>query len=286
MKQNDQPMPGSYVLKVGEENRRYAQELLGENEKLRGLVAALKSEKQQLEERLQQMDRVAREHEVVRGLLTTLETDKISLLGQLRRVREELDRHLENQDRLQKQLAQVEVQNRRFSEEFVAVEQQNNNLTNLYVASYRLHGTLDRKDVLNTIQEILANLVGSEEQGIFEVTPDGTALSLVASVGIDAVQYREIRLGAGPIGRAGLSGNLYVVGPDAADSEEETLTACIPLKLNERVTGVIALFRLLPQKAGLEAVDHELFDLLATHAATALYCTGLHTKLAPGASRP
>jgi hypothetical protein len=283
MKQKDQAMPGSYILRVGEENRRYAQELLGENEKLRGLVAALRSEKQQLEARLQEMDGLTKEHEIVRGLLTTLETDKISLLGQLRRVREELDRHLEDQDRLQQQLVQVEVQNRRFAEEFVAVEQQNNNLTNLYVASYRLHGTLDRKEVLNTIQEILANLVGTEEQGIFELTPDGTSLSLVASVGIDAARYREIRLDAGPIGRTGLTGKLYVVAPGAADSEEETLTACIPLKLNERVTGVIALFRLLPQKEHLEAVDHELFDLLATHAATALYCTGLHTKLAVGA---
>jgi hypothetical protein len=42
------------------------------------------------------------------------------------------------------------------------------------------------------------------------------------------------------------------------------------------VTGAIALFRLLPQKPALEDVDHELFELLATHAATALYCTRLH----------
>jgi hypothetical protein len=45
------------------------------------------------------------------------------------------------------------------------------------------------------------------------------------------------------------------------------------------VTGAIALFRLLPQKAGFQAVDRELFDLLATHAATALYCSGLHARL-------
>ena len=37
----------------------------------------------------------------------------------------------------------------------------------------------------------------------------------------------------------------------------------------------MAIFRLLPQKTGLVALDHELFDLLATHAARALYCTEL-----------
>ena len=46
-----------------------------------------------------------------------------------------------------------------------------------------------------------------------------------------------------------------------------------------RVTGAIAIFRLLPQKTGFEEVDRELFELLATHAATALYCTALHARL-------
>jgi hypothetical protein len=68
------------------------------------------------------------------------------------------------------------------------------------------------------------------------------------------------------------------VGPEAA------LTACLPLKLEDRVTGAIAIFRLLPQKSGLEPVDRELFDLLATHAAMALYCTALHERQA-GAGR-
>ncbi|MCU1350031.1 MAG: hypothetical protein JWO56_3061, partial [Acidobacteria bacterium] len=35
----------------------------------------------------------------------------------------------------------------------------------------------------------------------------------------------------------------------------------------------IAIFTLLPQKPGLEPVDIELFDLLASHAASALYVT-------------
>jgi hypothetical protein len=44
------------------------------------------------------------------------------------------------------------------------------------------------------------------------------------------------------------------------------------------VSGAIALFRLLPQKSGIEAVDRELFELLATHAATALHCARLHAR--------
>ena len=51
---------------------------------------------------------------------------------------------------------------------------------------------------------------------------------------------------------------------------------------------MIAIFGLLPQKGGIEDLDRELFDLLATQAAFALYCTGLHAKVAldPGARPP
>jgi len=48
----------------------------------------------------------------------------------------------------------------------------------------------------------------------------------------------------------------------------------------------VAIFRLLPQKTGLVALDHELFELIATHAARALYCTELQARVgAAGAGR-
>jgi hypothetical protein len=270
----------SYVLKVGEETMRYAQELLAENERLRTILAALKSEKSQMEARVAAVELLARDREAGRERLRDLEREKCDLKEKLQEVEAELQGHLEVQGQLRRQLGEIEAQNQRFSREFLEVEQQNNNLTNLYVASYKLHGTLDRGEVIATIQEIIANLVGSEEQAIFEMNEAGTALRLVASIGIDPARYEEVGLDRGPIGRAGANGELLVVGPGNQDPDpsEPALTACIPLKLNDRVTGAIALFRLLPQKAGLAPVDYELFDLLATHAATALYCTGLGAR--------
>src|SRR5439155_1741475 len=75
---------------------------------------------------------------------------------------------------------------------------------------------------------------------------------------------------AGTAGRVAQQGETYAGGDDDSD-----LVACIPLKLDGRVTGLIAIHRLLAHKASLEPLDHELFDLLATHAATALHCTSL-----------
>lgn len=252
--EKDDRRDASYVHKVQEETQRFIQGLLTENERLRSLVATLRSEKLSLEESLHKAKEALRHHE-------------------------------QEQARLQQQLADIEEENRRFSKEYVEVERQNSNLANLYVASYRLHGTLNRKEILATIQEIIINLIGSEELGIFELDPQAAVLSLVASYGIDAACYQEIPVGSGIIGHVALTGEAYLAGDVNRNDhfrrvpEEDTLTACIPLKVEGRVTGAIVVFRLLQQKCGLEAVDHELFNLLATHSAMALYCSGLHARV-------
>lgn len=246
--QSDGENQGEYVRKVYEETRQFTEKLLCENEELRKTMALLLSEKKQL---------------------------AVQLAG----IRAEHERHREDRLRLQQQLAAIEEQSRRFSQEYLEIQQQNSNLANLYVASYRLHGTLDRQEVLATIQEIIINLIGSEELGIFVSDPKTPALSLVASHGIETTGLQRIPLGSGVIGHVAKTGEIYVTGEqDGLDRApgEANLTACVPLKVNGKVIGAVAIFRLLTQKAGFEELDRELFNLLATHAATALYCTGIY----------
>ena len=230
----------TYVQRVREGTRQYIQELLTENEKLRLLVATIEGEKVRVEE-------------------------QVALL------REELGSHRSQAVQLQEQLAHIEEENQRFSEKYVEVEQHNANLANLYVASYRLHSTLNRQDVLDTIQEIIINLIGSEELGIFELHPGHTSLELVSSFGIEPARFRHIELGSGVIGKAAQTGETYL--QESSNGDPDHLTSCIPLKVDGKVTGAIAIFRLLQQKDGLQEIDYELFHLLATHAATALYCS-------------
>ena len=171
---------------------------------------------------------------------------------------------------LKERVASFEEESRRSTARYMEIEQQNANLANLYVASYQLNGTLDRQQVVQSIQEIVINLIGCEEFGVWEIDEASHALRLVGSFGIDASSWSGLPLGRGLIGTVASTGQRYI-----ADGLEggDTMTACIPLKLDERVVGVIGIFHLLPQKPGLEPVDFELFDLLASHAATALYCT-------------
>ena len=259
---------GSFVLKAGEDNLRFTRDLLVENEALRLLVAGLRTEKLELLGRAQAAE---------------------PLIAELSQLREEQSRLRREQEEWQKQISETATENRRFADGYMAVEKRHSDLMNLYVASYRLHGTIDRAEVIGAIQEIVANLVGCEENAIFEVSPAGDVMRLVASVGIDADAFAAVPVGEGIIGRTAKTGDIFVTDGEGADSETnpEGLTACVPLKLNGQVIGAIALFRMLPQKPALEGVDHEMFDLLATHAATALYCSGLHAAHGSvSASRP
>lgn len=158
---------------------------------------------------------------------------------------------------------------------YLEVEQQNTNLANLYVASYQLNGTLDRERIVAAIQEIVINLIGSEELAIWQLEENVDALSLISSFGINAREWAGVPLGSGIIGNVACSGERFVAteAEEQRFGREETLTACIPLKLDEKVVGVIGIFRLLQQKQGLEPLDFELFDLLGSHAATALFCS-------------
>jgi hypothetical protein len=245
MSEND---PGteleSYVRKVQAETRRYVQDLLAENQRLRTLNASLQFDRENLE----------------RALASS---------------REELEGHRARQARLERELADAAAENRRYSEEFVVVEQQNSSLANLYVAMSRLHSTLDRGELLAIVVDIVEYLVGCEQMALFE--KDGEALTLAASKGVDAARWQTVAPGEGIIGRAAATGEAWfapekTAGPDG-------LTACVPLRRDGTPSGALALYRLLPQKGGrLEEIDHELLDLLGTQAAHALYCAALASR--------
>jgi hypothetical protein len=152
------------------------------------------------------------------------------------------------------------------------------NLASLYVAVTSVHGALDRPSVLSSVQEIVTNLIGSEEMAIFETDAAHGRLTLLASIGIEPGPYQDIALGAGAIGRAAATGERLIrqQGGSLTEDGEAALTACIPLKVAGRIVGVLAVFRLLPHKGWLDAIDIDLFDVLAAHAASALLFTRLY----------
>ena len=270
-----------YVQKVRGDSQRLTQSLLNENERLRARVAGLETESSALAEKSRSIDALVAANETLRAGEATLRAEKLRFEEAVVQLRDELAAAGRRYTALEQRLKEAEEESHRFSQDYIHVEQQNQNLANLYVASYRLHGTVDRGELMLALQEIVANLVGSEEMGVFELSENGKTLSLVGSLGLDPERYREFPADKGLIGQALRSGRTYVNGLEPAEGRsegEENLTACIPLFVEERPLGVIAIFRLLSHKAQIEDIDRELFELLAAQASVALYCTRLHAR--------
>ena len=243
----------NYVNRLQEDTQRIVRELMTENEKLRTLAVSAERENQALQE-------------------------------QLKAVTAELDRYQQEKTTLRVQLEELERNSQRYTAEFASVEKRSADLANLYVSSYQLHGTLDREAVLAAIREIVINLIGSEQLAVFEVSDDGSSFDLVTSFGIDEANYVKLSVSSHPVGRLAASGDMFLAGRAPMPAGLPPLVACVPLKLDGRVTGAVVLFSLLGHKDGLQELDFELFDLLATHAATALYCTALHARVAAGSA--
>jgi Skp family chaperone for outer membrane proteins len=243
-----------YVRKVQEGTRRFIEDLMQQNQRLEALVASLEAERLGHQEEIAELKR-------------------------------ELQSFRQQEASLHAQMTQADEQNRRLAERFQEVERQNSNLANLYVASHRIHGASKRDDVLAAIEEIVMNLIGCEELAVFERAGTEPVLRRIDSVGIDPRRDLAVFFGTGVIGRAAATGDLFVRDASAAagGDADADITACIPLRLDGVVTGAIAVYRLLPQKPGLEEVDFELFDLLGMHAATALRFTALEAEARKGA---
>jgi GAF domain-containing protein len=180
------------------------------------------------------------------------------------------------------QLRSVETENQQFAERYLEIEEENNNLANLYVASYQLHSTLDPSEVLKVIVEIVINLIGAELFCVYVCEEEEGALKPVASEGSPVSAFPALPLGSGVVGEAVQDGGV-VTGDPMAEQEAGSdgvgePVVCIPLRVDEKPVGAIVIHKLLQQKDGFSPLDHELFTLMAGHAATAIFASQLYAQ--------
>jgi nitrate/nitrite-specific signal transduction histidine kinase len=218
------------------------------------------------------------ENERLRYRVVQLEAERMgssdALLKEVERLRLENGQMAEKLDFLDCRFQQVEAENKDFAQRYVQVEEQNESLANLYVASHRLHSTLDSAEVVDCIKEILLNMIGSEDFGLFVVDDETNGLVRAGYEGEWAgrAEKAKVTLGSGPEGEAALTGKAYF-----GEGDGEEPCACVPLMIKKRVVGLITIYKLLAHKTGLTALDHQLLELLAGHAASALISSKLYS---------
>lgn len=123
------------------------------------------------------------------------------------------------------------------------------------------------------VGEIVSQLMGCEEYVLLALEEEGTRFVPVMSMGLSSDRLEALRAPHGILGQVAQHGVPYVLGRTSsigASAHEAGLTACIPLLNGRAVLGVLALFRMLPQKRALDDEDLQLLDLLTTQGAVAL----------------
>lgn len=171
---------------------------------------------------------------------------------------------------LQQENAALHTRVHRLSTERQRLDARLSDLARLYTASVRLREPGTASELVATFQEIIKDLLGSEAFAVFELEPEAPALSWLGGMGVDSGLLRRVPLGEGPLSFVVQQGRRWV--SEALPSDDLALRACLPLRLGNRVLGVIAIFQLLPHKPFFEAADQLLFELLETQGGMALHC--------------
>jgi len=185
------------------------------------------------------------------------------------------------QDDALRRISELEQENLDFANQLVQVEEVNNNLTNLYIASSRLHSTLDREETLEIIKEVVINFVGAEKFAVFLFDKSTGMLHFETGEGFDEDHtFYDIKLGDGVIGESAERGENYFYDGQISEGSDDILApiVAIPLIIDGTMIGMLAIYRLFIQKEQLESIDYQLFSMLGEHAASALFSSTLYGR--------
>ncbi len=240
-------------LKKGVE---YTELLLQENRELHDEVMRLRDENARLRSHVASDD-------AIRDLLTTiekLESERRSLLersDELERTRRE---HVGRQ---------------------AEIEQEINDLANLYIASYQLHASLSVRRVVRHLCDMAGQLIGAEAFAVYLVDDAAKKVVPVAHEGLgEDGAPPSLELGEGPIGEACLTGIRRVREDSLHRGTLDDPVAILPILVDARPVGAVVILRLLEQKQGWANVDRELFQLLSAQAGSALIAANLYADQA------
>jgi GAF domain-containing protein len=247
------------AFRVFEEGKKFAEDLIRENERLRLVNVNLKNEIRAIESQYIKLDVVR-----LQKKLELIENELLAL-------------RQENQE-LKQQFVTVEEENRDFSKRYSVVERQHAELVNLYVCMYRLHATIEYDQVIQTIKEIVISLLGAKNFGIYLRDDANNGFRLVGHEGIDQSVQQRISFTEGIIGNAIATGESFIDQNTTKSKSKDTVIACIPLKISTRVLGVLLVFDLLNHKQAFNPIDFELFEILGSHAAAAVSISKMYTS--------
>jgi GAF domain-containing protein len=253
---SDRPLPeltkerDSFVQTFFKKGAQFTQELVNENTRLRHRIGELEQETARLRTQLASDDAIRELLKKIEGL----EREKGSLLSRFE---------------------EVEAASTKWVDQYTEVESELANFANLYVASYQLHASLSFRTTLRQIKELLEQLVGASAFAVYLQKSDGRTLVPIVAEGVGKPVSVVIDPDDGGIGEVFSTGVPQIERGNLEGGSLDNPVALVPIKMEDKVVGVFAIFGTLEQKSQFLPVDFELFKLLGAHAAEALVCARL-----------
>lgn len=229
----------------------YTELLLRENEDLREQLSALGAENARLRAQIASDDAIRDLLRKIEGL----ETERNALV---------------------ERSARLEASRRDVDERQEEIEQEVNDLANLFIATVQLHTSLSPRRVIRHLRDMCGQLVGAHSFAIYLVDEGRENAIPVASEFLEESSVVSVKLGHGVIGDACLTGLQRIREPSSAAGTLEDPIAVIPMLVEGQPVGAIAIVSLLGQKDGWASVDRELFQILGGQAGTALIAAHLY----------
>jgi hypothetical protein len=136
----------------------------------------------------------------------------------------------------------------------------------------RLRESVGQDDTLEALREIVTNLLGCEEIGLFTVQKASSGL--LWSFGINPDQHRSLDSFQESALHRVLQGECHIsqmAHEGQGDGENPPLRVFVPIRLHGRTVGVLVMVKLLPQKLGFDEADITLAKLLSDETGRALF---------------
>jgi hypothetical protein len=178
--------------------------------------------------------------------------------AELRILRTELLEAHRELSRLRMQNEQLMASNRDLSTLLVTTERRSGDLVRVIVAFRRLLESADSASALRSIEEIMINVIGTEDFAVLLLT-EADDLRAVAGMGV-AVEHAR------------------VYPPTLKALSRSQNSHIVPLHIAESLVGAIIIDELLPHRDALNANDDQVLSLLSKYAATAVLAAD-HKKL-------
>jgi hypothetical protein len=171
----------------------------------------------------------------------------------LRRLKADLGDARRDLKRAEVRNEQLVASNRDLSSLLSASSRVSGDLLRTIVALRRLLEAEDRAAALRSLEEILVNIIGTEDFVVLAKT-DAPEMRAVAGMGPALDRARATPLTLAEIPSAG--------------------ARTVPMNIAERVVGAIVIDRLLPHRGELDGADEQVLALLSSFAASAVMMAG------------